>query len=45
MTTAFVSSKTAEAIQQFDTKGSLKTLVTYDELSEDLKKKLNEKGI
>ena len=45
MTTAFVSAKTAAAIQQFDTKGSLKTLVCYDEIDEELKKKLNEKGI
>ena len=45
MTTVFVSNKTAAAINQFNTKSSLKTLICYDELDEELKKGLKEKGL
>lgn len=45
LTTCFVSGKTAEAIEKFNQKGSLKTIICYDDISADLKKKLNDQGL
>ena len=45
LTTLFVSAKTATEICKFDEKGSLKTIVLYDEPDEELIELLKKKGI
>ena len=45
LTTLFVSAKTATEICKFEEKGSLKTIVLYDEPDEELIELLKKKGI
>ena len=45
MTTLFVSGQTAEKILEFHQKGSLKTLVCYDDVKPEVKGKLEAEGI
>jgi DNA-directed RNA polymerase subunit F len=43
--TLFVSAKTAEELLKFHQKGTLKTLIHFDKLDEDLANKLREEGL
>jgi long-chain acyl-CoA synthetase len=45
LTTLFVSGKTAAALSSFEQKGSLKTIVCFDDLDADLKEKLTKQGL
>jgi len=45
ITTLFVSAKAAEELLKFHQKGTLKTLILFDELSNELSEKLQAEGL